>query len=132
MGSTVPPIWLNGSEAILLIHGIKMVQDRYRYAIGSARLLLGADGILSIDNISPDAHLTPDSFTELFPGRQVELRPEERQAVYLCGGIALGGNGKEPALIKTFPNVGDTQTVEATFSVAGILRNWDRTIPSIR
>ena len=139
MGTTMPPTWLNSSEAVILLHGIKMEANetrrwklprrtevgnsRYIYSIGSARLFFGEDEKLSIDNISPEAHLTPDSFGQIFPGEQVELRPEERRAVYLCGGVAVSKN-TVPRFIRTYPNVGDTRTVEATFSVASIMANW--------
>jgi hypothetical protein len=133
IGSTMPPVWLNEREAVLLIHGIRMDGAKYVYSIGSARLFLDDNKHFWIDNISPEPHLTPDSFTDIFPGEQVELRPEERQAVYLCGGVAVyDDHGQTPRYIKTYPNVGDTRTVEATFSVDTILQGWDRTEPSAK
>ncbi len=133
IGSAMPPEWLNAHEGLLIIHGIRVVQKRSIYSIGSARLFRRDDGRLLIDNVSAAAHLTPESFPPLFPNEQVELRVEERQAVYICGGVALRRAGEHtPHSIETYPNVGDTRTVKATFSVDAITSQWDRSEPKFK
>lgn len=132
MGSTMPPIWLNDREAIFLVHGIKFTQGKHRYSIGSARLFRDEAGGYAIDNISKDPILTPESFNGFFEGEQVELHPQERQALYLCGGFPIYDSEGKPRLIKTYPSVGDTRTVEATLSVDEIVRDWQRSEPAQR
>ena len=125
MGSTMPPVWLNETDAILIVHGITYDQGMYRYTIGSARLHRDEDGVFSIDNVSPNPHLTPEMSADLFPGEQVELHPELRQALYATGGIVHRDDTGNPHEIELFPNVGDTRTISASLSVAGIVRTWD-------
>ena len=124
MGSTMPPVWLNENEAVLIIHGITFDQNMYRYTIGSARLYRREDGSFAIDNVSPNPHLTPEMFTELFPNEQVELHPELRQALYATGGVVHHSDTGTPQNIELFPNVGDTRTVSATLSIEDIVRTW--------
>lgn len=124
IGSTMPPVWLNDKEAVFIFHGIEVVGDRSVYSIGSARLLRGADGQYTIDNIGQEPVLTTKSFEALFPGQQVQLRPEERDALYACGGVVGNGASGAPELITIYPNVGDTRTVEAILSIKEITKGW--------
>lgn len=129
LGSTMPPVWLDDNEAIFLMHGIRMVGDRYKYSIGSARLFVNDEGGYSVDNISSEPLLTPESFQGMFPGEQVQLRPEERDALYLCGGVTtlFDSQTKRPQIISIMPSLGDMRTLEAVISVAEIEKNWQRT-----
>jgi len=131
MGLAGPPEWLNEAEALLLIHGLSYNRGTGKpdYALGSARLHRAGDGKLRIDNVSKNPFLTPDSFKELFGEQSVELRPEERRAVYLCGARPSYSNNngvKELAEIILYPSIGDTRTIEAVLRVPEIIGSWDR------
>jgi len=123
IGTTMPPIWLNDNEAIFPIHGIQMINDKFVYSIGSARLLRGEDGKLSVDNISQEPIINPDSFVGRFNGDDVELHGE-RRVVYCCGGIPIYNDSGELEKIKLYINVGDKRTVEVTTSVAEMTKDW--------
>lgn len=123
IGTTMPPIWLNDNEAIFPIHGIQRVNDKFVYSIGSARLLRGEDGKLSVDNISQESIINPDSFVGRFNGDDVELHGE-RRVVYCCGGIPIYNDSGELEKIKLYINVGDKRTVEVTISVAEMTKDW--------
>ncbi|HEV7454860.1 MAG TPA: hypothetical protein VGO07_06400 [Candidatus Saccharimonadales bacterium] len=130
IGSTMPPVWLNDKEAIFVFHGIQMVDGKYHYSIGSARLYRDDQGNYAVDNFSQEPHITPDYFAEMFSGKEVQLRPEERSAAYLCGGYPEYDENGSLTSIKTYPNVGDTHTVEVTLSADKIMAGWNRDTPA--
>jgi hypothetical protein len=123
IGTTMPPIWLNENEAIFPIHGIQRVDGKFVYSIGSARLLRGEDGKLSVDNISQEPIINPNSFAGRFNGDDVELHGE-RRVVYCCGGIPIYNDSGELERLKLYVNVGDKRTVEVTMSVAEMIKHW--------
>jgi hypothetical protein len=127
MGTTMPPIWLNNNEALFLIHGFTRIDDRPQYMIGSARLFKDENGKYSIDNISAEPLLTPQGLTkELFPGRNVQLHEEERDAMYMCGGVVEKDENGKPKFIKGLVSIGDMITIETTITVEGITDQWVR------
>ena len=123
VGTTIPPLWLNESQAIMPIHGITMEGDTYVYSIGSARLLRDETGRLSIDNISQDPLIDPDMFAGMFDGDDIELHAD-RRVVYSCGGIPVFDEAGELEKLKLYVNVGDTRTVEVTLPAAKLMENW--------
>ncbi len=125
IGTTMPPIWLNDNEAVFPIHGIQRVNDKFVYSIGSARLLRGEGGKLSVDNISQESIINPDTFVGRFDSDDVELH-SERRVVYCCGGIPVYDDGGELEKIKLYINVGDKRTVEVTTSVVEMTKDWRR------
>ncbi len=127
MGTTMPPIWLNETEALFLIHGFRLLDGKPQYAIGSSRLFIGADGAYHIDNISTEPLLTPDGLSaELFPDQQLQLHPEERSAIYMCGGVVVNDKFGKPKFVYGYPSIGDSQTVESVFNIDAITRLWYR------
>jgi len=123
IGMTMPPIWLNENEAIFPIHGIQRVNGKFVYSIGSARLLRGEDGKLSVDNISQEPIINPDSFVGRLNNNDAELHGE-RRVVYCCGGIPIYNDSGELERLKLYVNVGDKRTVEVTTSVAEMIKDW--------
>lgn len=125
MGTTMPPIWINKNEAVFIIHGIKIINNKYVYSIGTARMLRDDEGNLSVDNVSQKSIINPDSFVGNLNSDEVELHGE-RRVVYCCGGIPITGKDGELDHIKLYVNVGDKRTVEVTVSASKIINNWDR------
>lgn len=125
IGTTMPPIWLNDNEAIFPIHGIQIIDDKYVYSIGMARLLRGEGGELSVDNVSQKSIINPDSFAGEFDSDEIELH-SERRVVYCCGGVPIYSDSGELEQLKLYVNVGDKRTVEVTVSVTGIIKSWQR------
>jgi len=159
IGTTTPPEPLNDQpglndnvrEFFFKFHGLNKTIDGeivdpdtesddvvYRYSIGTARLLrwtgVDSDGkekvSFSVDNISREPIITPESFPVLTDGRQKELHPDKRQAVYLCGSVPTRNTAGELVREELFPNEGDMRTHNAELDVGYIVANWDRTIPS--
>ncbi|HZJ34923.1 MAG TPA: hypothetical protein VFD55_02875 [Candidatus Angelobacter sp.] len=125
IGTTMPPVWLNKNEAFFPIHGIKMVDGKYVYSIGTARLLRDENGIFSVDNISQEPIIEPDLFNGMFKSDEIELH-NERRVVYCCGGIPNYYDNGKPKNVKMFINRGDTQTFEVTVSMEKIIKSWQR------
>ena len=127
IGTTMPPVWLNDNEALLILHGFTRDGDgRPQYVMGSARLCMDQRGTYSIDNISRRPILTPGALAALFPGEQVQMHPEERDAMYMCGGVVAYDGAGEPAYLHCFPSVGDTRTVASMFDIRAITNTWQR------
>ena len=125
IGTTMPPVWLNKDEAFLPIHGINLVDSKYVYSIGTARLLRDENGILSVDNISQEPIIDPDLFVGMFNSDEIELH-SERRVVYCCGGIPFYNDSGEFEHLKLYVNVGDKRTVEVTVSVDKLIKGWQR------
>lgn len=125
IGTTMPPVWLNKEEAFLPIHGIKIVDGKYVYSIGTARLFRDENGILSVDNISQKPIIDPDLFAGMFNSDEIELH-SERRVVYCCGGIPICNDSGELEHLKMYVNVGDKRTVEVTISMGRIIKGWQR------
>jgi hypothetical protein len=124
-GTTIPPIWLNRNEAFFLIHGINIINGKYVYSIGSSRLFKEDNGILSVDNISTESLIHPDSFVDKSDSNEVELH-RERRVVYCCGGTPEYSDTGELRSLKLYINVGDKRTAEVTVSVDKLIRKWQR------
>lgn len=129
MGLTMPPVWLNESEALLLIHGFNITNGKFKYHIGTSRLFIDQNGRYAIDNVSQDPLLAPENFRNIFPGEEVERHPDERQALYLCGGNPIYDSANNLSLVDIYPSVGDTYTVKATISAPEVIRFWRRDEP---
>jgi len=124
----MPPVWLNENKAILLLHGIKIVDGKFVYSITSSRLLKDEEGILSVDNVSRKPIIDPDIFAGMFGGQEVELHGE-RRVVYCCGGIPIYDNNGKLEYLKLYVNVGDKRTVEVTVSAAKLTEGWQISEP---
>ncbi|MFA6602203.1 MAG: hypothetical protein WCT01_00215 [Candidatus Shapirobacteria bacterium] len=117
IGTTMPPIWLNPTEALFIIHGITIQkidgQDKYVYSIGRAKLTR-LNNIFSL-TVAPDPILTPDNFIDQngLPLVQ-ELHPDIRRVVYSCGGIIKRHKRDSLSL---YVNVGDRTTFEVDLSL---------------
>ena len=134
IGTTTPPEWLNEREAFFVFHGITIIDGKYIYSIHTARLLREVDEIgrvsFSVDNISREAILTPDSFPELTNDRQVELHPEIRRVTYSCGGIPTRNEVGELVSEELFVNQGDMRTWNVVVAADEIIAGWNRTLPA--
>ena len=128
IGTTMPPVWLDKTkkEALFLPHGFKLVEGKPKYALGSARLFFGEDGEYAVDNISEEPLLTPEMLAALFPGEQVQLHPELRDALYMSGGTPVFDSTGNLERVYGYPSVGDSRTLEAIINVHEITRNWKR------
>ena len=124
VGTTMPPIWLNKNEAFLPIHGIRIVDGKYVYSIGTARLFRDENEMLSVDNISEEPIISPDLFAGMF-NDEVELH-DFRRVVYCCGGIPICNDSGELEHLKMYVNVGDKRTVEVTILPDKIIKSWQR------
>jgi hypothetical protein len=136
IGTTTPPEWINEREAFFVFHGMTIIDGKYVYSIHTARLLRQADEagevLFSVDNISREAILTPDSFPELTNDRQVELHPDIRRVTYSCGGIPTKNASGELIREELFVNQGDMRTWNAVVAADEIIGGWDRTMPAQR
>jgi len=117
IGTTMPPIWISNTEALILIHGITIEtidgKPKYIYSIGRAKLTRRENMYQVI--VAPEPILTPDNFLDSDGTPLVEeLHPELRRVIYSCGGIIKKGNTKNLSL---FVNVGDRTTFEVEFSL---------------
>jgi len=126
MGLTMPPLWRSEREALLFIHGYNVTEEKYKYHVGTSRLIVDKSGRYRIDNVSQEPLLAPESFKDMFPGEQVERHPEIREALYLCGGIPIYDAYGNLKFIDLYPSIGDTYTVKATVSVPEITASWAR------
>lgn len=124
MGTTMPPVWLNEREALFFVHGFKKINGKPKYAIGSARLFINDSGEYEIDNVSESPLLTTEMLESLFPGVQVQLHPEEREALYMCGGVVAYDKDNQPETVHAYPSIGDSETVKAVFDVNVITSSW--------
>lgn len=120
IGTTMPPIWVNENEALMLIHGIKIENGKYVYSLGRSRLKK-QNNTYQIE-VDHTPILTPDNFVQ--DGQSVvgELHPELRRVVYSCGGILNKHQDEE--FLSLFTNVGDKQTVEVPFQLSHLKNGW--------
>jgi predicted GH43/DUF377 family glycosyl hydrolase len=123
IGTTMPPIWLNDKEALFIIHGITIKQEkgmkRYIYSLGRAKLVRTGDSFTV--TVFPEPILTPSNFvqangTPLVP----ELHPKLRRVVYSCGGIIKKHNKDTLSL---YVNVGDRTTFEVQYSLNELIQD---------
>ncbi len=126
MGTTMPPVWLNKTEALFVIHGFKYVNGKPLYAIGTARLFIKEDGMYGVDNVSEEPTLTVAMLEAQYPGENVQLHPDERWAEYACGGIEHRNDQNEAETIDLYPSVGDTRTLKAVIDIKTITSKWKR------
>lgn len=120
IGTTMPPIWVNEDEALMVIHGIKIIDGKYVYSLGRSKLKKNETGYhIEVDN---NPILTPDHFVQ--DGKEMvgELHPELRRVVYSCGGILKTQDNQE--MLSIFANVGDKQTVEVPFHLSHLKQGW--------
>jgi len=118
IGTTMPPIWLNDHEALFIVHGITIHQEKghkkYVYSLGRAKLTRYQNSF-SV-RVSPEPILTPDDFMHADGTPSVpELHPSQKRVVYSCGGIIK--KDKQDTL-SLYVNVGDRTTLEVELSLA--------------
>ncbi len=120
IGTTLPPLWQTTTEALLIIHGITITDNRYIYSLGKAKL--SRKGDLYQVEIWPEPLLTPDSFrgSDEDP-LQTELH-QERRVVYACGGVQKEVDNS--LVLALFVNVGDRRTVEVHLPMAELKAPW--------
>lgn len=117
IGTTMPPIWLNPTEGLFIIHGISKqiigTKEKYIYSIGRAKLIRTDNKFEVI--VAREPILTPDDFVTSEGKPFVEeLHPDIRRVVYSCGGIIKELVEDTFAL---YVNVGDRATFEVEFSL---------------
>ncbi len=117
IGTTMPPIWFSPTEALFIIHGIKLQKidgvEKYVYSIGRAKLIRNKDKYKVI--VAPEPILTSDDFLDDHGLPLVkELHPEMRRVVYSCGGVI---KKIAPDKLSLYVNVGDRTTFEVEFSL---------------
>ncbi len=123
IGTTMPPIWLNATEALFIIHGISIQkvdgQEKYIYSIGRAKLIRNGDSFTVL--VAREPILTPDNFLDTYGSPLVkELHPELRHVVYSCGGVI---RKDEPDTLSLYVNVGDRTTFEVEFSLTELTQD---------
>jgi predicted GH43/DUF377 family glycosyl hydrolase len=113
IGTAMPPLWLDGEKALMIFHGISVVDGKNIYSLGRAGLKK-SNGTFSINVIS-EPIITPDFFLDK-EGKPLvkELHPELRRVVYCCGGIL---KPKDPKTLILFVNVGDFATFLVEYSL---------------
>jgi len=120
MGTCMSPEWTNDREAFSLIHGISIVDGKYAYSIGSARMVKDEDGVLSIDNISQEPLLTSASFDN------VVQRHKERDAIYSTGWIPHRDERGSLVQLEVFASPGDERTDRVFLDPREIIKHWER------
>jgi predicted GH43/DUF377 family glycosyl hydrolase len=124
IGTTMPPIWVNENEALMLIHGIKIENGKYIYSLGRSRLKKNTNNKYNIE-IDPNPILTPDDFVADGKSMVSELHPELRRVVYSCGGVIKNHTEhQDQQILSLFTNVGDKQTVEVPFQLSTLKAGW--------
>lgn len=117
IGTTMPPLWFNENEALLIIHGITKQtidgKEKYIYSIGRSKLSKKNGEYKVI--VADEPILVPDDFLDK-EGRPLvkELHPEDRRVVYSCGGVI---NKNRQDSLSLYTNVGDRATFEVEFSL---------------
>lgn len=120
MGTCMSPEWISQNEALILIHGISIIDDKYIYSIGSARLVRGENGMLSIDNVSEDPLLESSHFNNPVQ------RHQAREAIYSCGWIPKYDSYDKLEHLEIFVNVGDTRTDRVLLDPNEVIKDWQR------
>lgn len=121
IGTTMSPIWINNTEALMIIHGIQIKDDKYVYSLGRAKLTAQSDTFTV--QLDPEPLLTPDDF--LYPdGTPMvqELHPHLRRVVYACGGVVKKIDHEE--VLNLYVNVGDRQTIEVPLLLSTLKAGW--------
>lgn len=108
IGTTMPPVWIDDDNALLVFHGINIENGKYIYGIGRARLYRDGDGKFKV-KVAKDPIITPEMFKRDGKPMEVELHPELRRVVYACGGVV---KRKEPDILTIYVNVADRATYE--------------------
>lgn len=121
IGTTMPPIWINKKEALMIIHGITMIDGKFVYSLGRAKLTMDANDF-SVE-VDPLPLITPDDFLDINGNSLIEeLHPELRRVVYACGGVLKKADSK--VVLSLFVNVGDRQTVEVQLPWKQLIEGW--------
>jgi predicted GH43/DUF377 family glycosyl hydrolase len=105
IGTGMPPLWITEMRALMIFHGISIIDGKYIYSLGRA-MLFKENGKYRI-KVDPNPIITPDYFLDA-KGKPLvpELHPH-RRVVYCCGGVLKPTNKKNLIL---FINVGDMNT----------------------
>ncbi len=133
-GTTMPPIWLNEKEALMIFHGIKKVEVvqangekkyRYDYALGKAILRKDENGRLYVnpEEVGREPILTRDDIRVNGKHIEGELHPE-RRVVYCCGGVLEKRKGRD--VLDLFVNVGDIKTMKVRFGLEELIKGLRR------
>jgi hypothetical protein len=112
MGTTMSPVWITPTEGLLILHGINIVDEKYIYNIGRARIT--KVGSLYKVTVHPDPIITPDTFKTNEGHPLVEELHNQRRVVYSCGGVIKKGKTDKLYL---YVNVGDRTTFEVGLSL---------------
>lgn len=121
IGTTMSPIWMNDTEALLLLHGVTKIGDMHFYALGRARLVKKG-GSYCITHVDQKPLLIPDDVLQTAIDLQIHERHAFRRVVYCCGGVVQGtGSGKEVLL---YVNIGDSRTVGVVYPLSELIAGW--------
>lgn len=117
IGTTMPPIWLTKTKALLIFHGIEVVDGKFVYSLGRALLEKRGGGYKLKISHKKIAH--PDDFLDE-KGKPIikELHPNKRRVIYSCGGVANKENDK----LSLFVNVGDMVVFKVDYSLSELSR----------
>lgn len=133
IGTTMPPIWVNDKEALIIFHGIKKIlktgegssqeTEKYVYSLGIAKLEKDENGKLKLskENVCKLPILHPDDLTIGNQALSPELHPK-RRVVYVCGGVIEQRNGREYLVL--FVNVGDSKTVGVNYNLETLMSKF--------
>jgi len=120
IGTTMPPRWITPAEALLIIHGISIIEDKYVYSIGRAKLTREAQKFSVV--VDPEPLVTPQQFRAEDDDPLVAELHEKRRVVYACGGVEKRVDGRQ--VLALYVNVGDRRTVELLLEMNELLRSW--------
>lgn len=113
IGTAMPPIWFSENEGLLIFHGISVMNGKFVYSLGRARLFR-EEGKFKVQ-VAGLPVLTPDNFKSERGTRLVrELHPRLRRVIYACGGVVKKST---PDKLDLYVNVGDTATFEVEFGL---------------
>lgn len=119
IGTAMPPIWIEPEKALMIFHGISVIEGKYVYSLGRAALIKH-DSKYEI-RIDPDPLVTPEYFKDSEGNYLVqELHPDLRKVVYCCGGILKPSNKN---ILILFVNVGDMNTFLVEYPVTRLTKD---------
>lgn len=112
IGTGMPPLWIEPNKALMIFHGITIIEGKYVYNLGRAALIK-EKGKYSI-KIDKKPLLTPEFFRDQNGNYLVEELHPFRKVVYCCGGVL---KPSDPNILVLFVNVGDMNTLLVEYPI---------------
>ncbi len=118
IGTGMPPLWITSDKALMIFHGITLIDGKYVYSLGRSALIKKNNKYEIIVDRKPliNKEFFRDENGEYLIG---ELHPHLRKVVYCCGGI-LKPTDKNTLIL--FINVGDMNTFLVEFPIKELVK----------